>query len=146
MNFICLELHITPVLEIAPQQQIYEGDQLAITCSVDGSQYSTESVNLFLNRGTEILKRGVNKVNHSIVVLASDPAKFECELELGKLVKATSKTISVTGELTGMVEDWFRGVIGEIWTYFLFRKKKCNILLNPTASSGNSATLSEHTF
>lgn len=107
MNFICLELNIMPVLEIAPQQKIYEGDQLAITCSVNRSQYSTEPVHLFLNRGTKILRSGLNKVNHSIVARASDPAKFECELELGKLVKVTSKTISVTGELTGMVEDWF---------------------------------------
>lgn len=107
MNFICLELHITPVLEIAPQQKIYEGDRLTITCSVNRSQYNTESVPLLLNRGTKILSRGVNKVNHSIVALASDPAMFECELELGKMVKVTSKTISVTGELTDMVEDWF---------------------------------------
>lgn len=107
MNFICLELHITPVLEIAPQQKIYEGDQLAITCSVNDSQYSSEPVSLFLNRGNQVLGRGVNKVNHSIVALASDLAKFECELVLGKMLKATSKTISVTGELTGVVEDWF---------------------------------------
>lgn len=107
MNFICLELHITPVLEIAPQQKIYEGDRLAITCSLNDSQYSTEPIHLFLNQGTKILGNGTNKVSHSIVVLASDPAKFECELELRKMVKVTSKTISVTGELTGMVEDWF---------------------------------------
>lgn len=105
MNFICLELYITPVLEIAPQQKIYEGDQLAITCSVNGSLHSTEPVRLFLNQGTKIIGNGVNKVNHSIVALASDSAKFECELELGKMVKVTSKTISVTGELADTVED-----------------------------------------
>lgn len=107
LNFICLELHIAPVLEIAPPQKIYEGDQLAITCSVNGSQRSTESVQLFLNQGTNILRNGSNKINHSIVAMASEPAKFECEMELKKMVKITSKTISVTGELTGMVEDWF---------------------------------------
>lgn len=101
MLFITLnaELAIRPVLEITGPQKIYEGDQLFLTCSVNGSLPSTSYVNLLLKQGTKFLSEGYPKVNHSLVVLAEGQADFKCELEVEHVVKTTSKVIPVAGEL-----------------------------------------------
>ncbi|KAM7009975.1 platelet endothelial cell adhesion molecule isoform 2-T2 [Tautogolabrus adspersus] len=90
------ELSITPVLEIFPQYKIYEGDQLTISCSITNFRYKPENIQLFLSQGTKLLSIGESKVNHSMVALAKDPGEFECGLEMGTLVKAATKTVSVT--------------------------------------------------
>lgn len=99
IDFVSLELSITPVLEISPQYKIYEGDQLNILCTISNFLNSTH---LYLNQGTRLLGSGTTKINHSMVALAQDPGEFECRLEIGnvKLVKVVNKTVSVTGEWT----------------------------------------------
>ncbi|XP_070845429.1 platelet endothelial cell adhesion molecule isoform X1 [Chaetodon trifascialis] len=90
------ELPITVVLEIAPQYKIYEGDQLVILCTMNNFAHSSESVHLYLSQGTRLLSTGSTKVNHSMVAQAKDPGEFECRLEMGNIVKVTTKTVSVT--------------------------------------------------
>ncbi|XP_041820625.1 platelet endothelial cell adhesion molecule isoform X4 [Chelmon rostratus] len=89
------ELPITVVLEIVPQYKIYEGDQLAISCTVSNFLHSSENVHLYLSQGTRLLSIGDTKVNHSMVAQAKDPGEFECRLEMGNVVKVTTKTVSV---------------------------------------------------
>lgn len=89
-----------PVMEIAPQYRIYEGDRLSITCTISKSLYSSQSIHLYLSQGTRLLSHGDTRVNHSMEALAKDPGEFECKLEMGNVVKVAKKTISVTGELT----------------------------------------------
>lgn len=83
---------------------VFEGDQLLLTCSINSSLPSTDSVELILKHGTDILNEGFNEVNYSLVVKAEGPADFQCELELNSVVKKTSNSISVAGELTVKVE------------------------------------------
>lgn len=100
LDFVSLELPITPVLEIAPQDKIYEGDRLAITCAIRNFLHSSESVHLYLSQGTRLLSSGNTKVNHSMIALAKDPGEFECKLEMGNVVKVTTKKVSMAGEMT----------------------------------------------
>lgn len=100
LDFVSLELPIAPVLEIVPQDEIYEGDQLAITCTINNVSHSPASVHLYLSQGTQLLSSGDSKVNHSMVALAKDPGEFECKLEMGNVVKVATKSVAVTGELT----------------------------------------------
>ncbi|XP_075891792.1 platelet endothelial cell adhesion molecule isoform X3 [Nelusetta ayraudi] len=89
------ELAIAPVLEITGPQKIYEGDQLFLTCSINTSLPSTSHANVLLKQGTKLLSKGLLKVNHSLLVLDKDSADFECEVIVKRVVKTTSKNISV---------------------------------------------------
>lgn len=89
-----------PILEIAPQRKIYEGDRLTITCIISNSLHSSESIHLYLSQGTQLLSNGDTKVNHSMIALAKDPGELECKVEIGNVVKVDTKRISVTGKLS----------------------------------------------
>lgn len=88
-----------PILKIAPQHKIYEGDRLTITCVISNF-LNSESIHLYLSQGTQLLSNGDTKVNHSMIALAKDPGEFECKLEMGNVVKVDTKRISVTGKLS----------------------------------------------
>ncbi|XP_034096272.1 platelet endothelial cell adhesion molecule isoform X2 [Gymnodraco acuticeps] len=90
------ELPIVAVLEIFPESKIYEGDKLDIFCSVKNNPRSTESINLYLSQGSQLLSSGYSTVNHSMVALAKDPEEFECRLEMGNVRKFDTKAVSVT--------------------------------------------------
>ncbi|KAM7418466.1 hypothetical protein PAMA_015877 [Pampus argenteus] len=92
-----IEFPVTPFLEISPTHKAYEGDILHISCSIMNFQYGSQTINLYLSQGTQLLSSGDNKtkVNHSMVVLAKDSGEFECRIEMGNVVKVATKTISV---------------------------------------------------
>ncbi|XP_078146429.1 platelet endothelial cell adhesion molecule isoform X2 [Centroberyx gerrardi] len=96
MSVSVKELFITPVLEIIPQQNVYEGDQLGLSCTVRNFQRTSQSISLYLSQGTQLLSIGTTKVNHSMVALAKDSGEFECRLEMGNVVKVATKAVSVT--------------------------------------------------
>uniref|UniRef100_UPI003AABC6BD platelet endothelial cell adhesion molecule isoform X6 n=1 Tax=Centroberyx gerrardi TaxID=166262 RepID=UPI003AABC6BD len=96
MSVSVKELFITPVLEIIPQQNVYEGDQLCLSCTVRNFQRTSQSISLYLSQGTQLLSIGTTKVNHSMVALAKDSGEFECRLEMGNVVKVATKAVSVT--------------------------------------------------
>ncbi|KAM9818803.1 platelet endothelial cell adhesion molecule isoform 2-T2 [Syngnathus typhle] len=91
------ELSITPVLEIFPYSNIYEGDTIDITCTIRNLMPDMHgNVHLYLSRGTQLLSRGDTNVNHSMIALAKDSEEFECRLEMGNVVKVDTKKILVT--------------------------------------------------
>nr|XP_057938699.1 platelet endothelial cell adhesion molecule isoform X2 [Doryrhamphus excisus] len=90
------ELLIMPVLEIFPNNNIYEGDRLDILCTIRNLAYNSGEVHLYLSRGTQLLSRGDTNVNHSMIALAKDSEEFECRLEMGKVIKVDTKTVPVT--------------------------------------------------
>lgn len=104
MHFSCVdvvssELPIRPVLAIFPQNNIYEGDILTITCTISNSLQRSDTVNLFVSQGINLLSAGHTVVNYSLIAVARDPGEFECKLEMGNVVKVVNDTVSVTGEL-----------------------------------------------
>ncbi|XP_029950005.1 platelet endothelial cell adhesion molecule isoform X2 [Salarias fasciatus] len=91
------ELSISPVLEVSPTDQVFEGDRLDLLCTLRSFVHNTEKIQLYLSQGTQLLSTGSTRVNHSMVARASGPTlSFECRLEMGPLFKSATKTISVT--------------------------------------------------
>ncbi|XP_067440385.1 platelet endothelial cell adhesion molecule-like [Thunnus thynnus] len=92
------EYPITLVLDISPTYKIYEGDRLDISCTIINSQHSSQSIQLFLSQGTQLLRSesSKTKVSHNMTALAKNSGEFECRLVMGNVVKVATKTISVT--------------------------------------------------
>ncbi|XP_042253577.1 platelet endothelial cell adhesion molecule isoform X4 [Thunnus maccoyii] len=92
------EYPITLVLDISPTYKIYEGDRLDISCTIIKSQHSSQSIQLFLSQGTQLLRSESTKtkVSHNMTALAKNSGEFECRLVMGNVVKVATKTISVT--------------------------------------------------
>lgn len=105
--FVSLELFPAPVLKIDPLSNIYEGDHLNILCTTSSHVGSSREVHLDLSHGTKLLDRGSPKVNHSMIILAKDTQDFECRQKIDKVVKVTTKNISVTGECLCVYTVWF---------------------------------------
>lgn len=89
---------MVPVLEVAPEHQIFEGDPLSIKCSVSSLQQLPGGVQLYLSQGSRLLGHGASSINHSMVALAQQPPELQCKLEMGSVAKVATKTISVIGE------------------------------------------------
>ncbi|XP_038570366.1 platelet endothelial cell adhesion molecule isoform X3 [Micropterus salmoides] len=96
INVRVKELSISPVLEIFPQYTVYEGDQLNILCNISNLSHNSDSARLYLVQGTKLLSSGGTTINHSMVALAKDPGKFECQLVIGSVEKVTTKQVLVT--------------------------------------------------
>lgn len=92
------EYPITLDLDISPTYKIYEGDRLDILCTIIKSQHSSQSIQLFLSQGTQLLRSESTetKVSHNMTALAKNSGEFECRLVMGNVVKVATKTISVT--------------------------------------------------
>lgn len=130
IDFVDLELPIRPILEVAPQRKIYEGDRLTITCLISNFLHSSESSHLYLSQGTQLLSNGDTKVNHSMIALAKDPGEFECKLEMGNVVKVDTKKISVTGKLSIQRPAFFQFKIAltiSLWKLYLKGPKTDNM-------------------
>nr|XP_043884000.1 platelet endothelial cell adhesion molecule isoform X3 [Solea senegalensis] len=141
------ELSIRPVLEIFPQDKVYEGDQLSITCNIRNALYSPENtpIDLYLSLGTKLLSSGKNKVNHTMVALAKDPGDFECRLEKGHVEKVITKMVSVTElfsspTLTMNPADVFKGEVmsltckSESYASERINKEELTYTLEPSVS------------
>uniref|UniRef100_H3DJF7 Platelet endothelial cell adhesion molecule n=1 Tax=Tetraodon nigroviridis TaxID=99883 RepID=H3DJF7_TETNG len=98
VNVSVTELPIEPVLVVAPEQQIFEGDTLSIDCSISSLQWSQGNVSVFLSQANHLLAYGTNRVQLSLLVRAGDTADLECTMEVGRVTKAVSKRVPV-GEL-----------------------------------------------
>lgn len=95
---VSTEFTITPVLEIYPESDIYEGDSLNVTCTIRNHLFSIGRGDLYLSQGTKLLRTGASVVTYPMVAQSHHSGDFECRLEVGSVEKVTSKRISVTGE------------------------------------------------
>lgn len=98
MTRMYLELLAWPVLAMTGPDNIYEGDQLLISCRIDGFLPNPDKTKVSLTQGTSLLIEGSTKVNHSLVVLTKGQSEINCTLRVGSLEKTDPKTISVSGE------------------------------------------------
>ncbi|CAL8356515.1 unnamed protein product [Boreogadus saida] len=86
------ELSFRPVLEIRPVAEVFEGDQLSVSCRPEGNVPG--GLLLILTHGTQLLGSGTDHVNSSIT--AKDSGEIECSFEVGNVPKKATKTLSVT--------------------------------------------------
>ncbi|KAK0154225.1 Platelet endothelial cell adhesion molecule [Merluccius polli] len=89
------ELSVKPILEISPGQKIFEGDQLSISCKLEGYYPNPDGISLVLNHGEQLLSTGQTEVNHSMAVFVQDSGELECRMEMGQAVKTANVTLSV---------------------------------------------------
>ncbi|XP_014895589.1 platelet endothelial cell adhesion molecule isoform X1 [Poecilia latipinna] len=90
------ELSIEPVLKISPQDNVYEGDTLNITCSVSNSTKGYQAGELFLSQDTELLESGETYIHVNWTAHARTPVlTIRCQMDLGDVEKVVSKTVSV---------------------------------------------------
>ncbi|KAM4584611.1 platelet endothelial cell adhesion molecule isoform 2-T2 [Odontesthes bonariensis] len=89
------ELSITPVLEISPQDNIYEGDRLSITCTVSDFHQSSLNTELILSQENLMLSRGNWYVNYSMIAPTSATHTFQCMLMVGSVRKVDTKSVPV---------------------------------------------------
>ncbi|XP_043969212.1 platelet endothelial cell adhesion molecule isoform X2 [Gambusia affinis] len=91
------ELSIEPVLKISPQDNVYEGDTLNITCSVSNVTKDHQAGELFLSQDTELLKSGRTSIHVNWTAHARTPMlTIKCLLYLRDVEKVVNKTVSVS--------------------------------------------------
>lgn len=100
-GFSSTELSIEPVLKISPQDNVYEGDTVNITCSVSNVTKDYQAGELLLSQDTELLKSGKTSIHVNWTAHARTPMlTIKCRLYLRDVVKVVNKTVSVSGEQT----------------------------------------------
>uniref|UniRef100_A0A8C5CKJ1 Ig-like domain-containing protein n=1 Tax=Gadus morhua TaxID=8049 RepID=A0A8C5CKJ1_GADMO len=87
------ELSFRPLLEIRPVAEVFEGDQLSVSCRPEGNSNIPGGLLLLLTHGTQLLGSGVDHVNSSIT--AKESGEIECSFEVGNVPKKATKNISV---------------------------------------------------
>lgn len=83
---------------VTPAQQIFEGDDLTIECTISSLENYSGNTSLELSQGTRFLGRGVSRVSRRTRVLFQEMEEFECGLKTGNVVKRVTKRVNVTGE------------------------------------------------
>ncbi|KAM9792166.1 platelet endothelial cell adhesion molecule [Neosynchiropus ocellatus] len=90
------ELDIRPVLEINPRDEIYEGDQLNLTCTFVTTRSHVDTVVLNLWHKSRAVSYGDHRIDYSMNVTAEDSGEFMCRLIMGRTRKSAKKLVSVT--------------------------------------------------
>nr|XP_046258529.1 platelet endothelial cell adhesion molecule isoform X3 [Scatophagus argus] len=148
VNVSVTELPITTVLKISPQQKIYEGDQLSISCTISGFVPLSRNFSLYLIQGHRLLNTGGTELKHSMIAQAKDSGEFECklEIEIGNIVKITTETVTVT-ELFSVptltmspaevfqMENMTLTCKSERYAYEILRKEELTYTLDPPQST-----------
>ncbi|XP_053713578.1 uncharacterized protein pecam1b isoform X2 [Synchiropus splendidus] len=95
VTVLVTDLGISPVLEINPLGEIYEGDQLNLSCTYVTSLNHGDKIVLNLWHGSKPLSYGGNRIDYSMTVMAEDSREFECWLIMGTIHKSDKKLVSV---------------------------------------------------
>uniref|UniRef100_A0A8C6TLM5 Platelet endothelial cell adhesion molecule n=1 Tax=Neogobius melanostomus TaxID=47308 RepID=A0A8C6TLM5_9GOBI len=85
-------MFITPVMNILPSPEVYEGDLIEVVCRVVGAH---EDVYVFLIKDRKILKRMPVSLSHRFRPQEGDSGELVCKAEWKALQKETYQTITV---------------------------------------------------
>ncbi|XP_042247584.1 platelet endothelial cell adhesion molecule isoform X1 [Thunnus maccoyii] len=85
-------LYISPIMNVLPSLNVYEGDVIEVVCKVVNPPMNTE---VFLTRDRRILQKAKVSFSHRFKVLEGDSGDLVCKAEWGNVQKETSKTITV---------------------------------------------------
>uniref|UniRef100_A0A3B4AW25 Platelet endothelial cell adhesion molecule n=1 Tax=Periophthalmus magnuspinnatus TaxID=409849 RepID=A0A3B4AW25_9GOBI len=106
-------MNITPVMNILPSAEVYEGEVIEVVCKVVGVDMN---VDVFLIKDRKILKRASVSLSHRFRTQEGDSGELVCKAEWGSLQKETYHTITVNEliskpRLTVEPPDLFEGDI-----------------------------------
>ncbi|KAK7939696.1 hypothetical protein WMY93_003022 [Mugilogobius chulae] len=86
-------MSISPIMNILPSSEVYEGDVMEVVCKVVGTW--NLDVDVFLIKGKRILRKARSSLSHRFRPQAGDSGELVCKAESGALQKETYKTIKV---------------------------------------------------
>ncbi|XP_070703754.1 platelet endothelial cell adhesion molecule [Pempheris klunzingeri] len=85
-------LHISPVMNVLPSQEVFEGDIMEVVCKVVSP---LKNIEVFLTRGRSILKQAPVGLSHQFTVQEGDSGELVCKAEWGNVHKETYLPITV---------------------------------------------------
>lgn len=88
-------LYISPVMNVLPSTEVFEGDKVKIICKVVNPP---KNVEVFLTRNKRILKKTPDGLVHEFTAQDGDSGEFVCKAEWGSVQKETYQTITVKGK------------------------------------------------
>lgn len=93
---LCLaELFISPIMNVLPSAEVYEGEIIEVVCKVVNPP---KNVEVFLTRDRRILKQAPVSLSHRFIAKEGDSGELVCKAEWGNVHKETYKTITVKGK------------------------------------------------
>lgn len=95
MSFSPVGLYISPVMNVLPSPNVYEGDILEIYCRVVSSLNNTE---VFLTKDRRILKKAPVSLSHRFTAQEGDSGEFVCKAVWGSMQKETYQKVRVKGK------------------------------------------------
>lgn len=95
-SVLCLAvLHISPVMNVLPSPEVFEGDIMEVVCKVVNPP---KDIEVFLTRDSRILKQALVSLSHQFTVKEGDSGELVCKAQWGSLQKETRLSITVKGK------------------------------------------------
>lgn len=88
-------LFISPIMNVLPSTDVYEGDVLEVVCKVVSPP---QTVEVFLKKDRSILKQAQISLSHRFTAQDGDSGVLVCKAEWGNVQKETNQTIIVKGK------------------------------------------------
>ncbi|XP_068584104.1 platelet endothelial cell adhesion molecule isoform X2 [Cebidichthys violaceus] len=89
---IVKELYISPIMNVLPSTEVFEGEVMEVVCKVVNPP---KNIDVFLTRDRRILKKAPVGLSHRFTAQEGDSGKLVCKAEWGNVQKETNKTITV---------------------------------------------------
>ncbi|XP_028267630.1 platelet endothelial cell adhesion molecule [Parambassis ranga] len=87
-------LNISPIMNVLPSSDVYEGDIMEVICKVFGSP--VRNIEVFLTKNKKVLKQvQATALSHQFTAQADDSGELVCKAEWGNVQKETYQTITV---------------------------------------------------
>ncbi|XP_019958544.1 platelet endothelial cell adhesion molecule [Paralichthys olivaceus] len=86
------ELQISPIMNVLPSPNVFEGDVIEVVCKVVNS---VKNVEVFLTRDRRILKNARVSLSHRFTAQEGDSGELVCKAERGNVQKETYQIITV---------------------------------------------------
>lgn len=92
---LCLAgLNISPVMNVLPSRNVYEGDVMEVVCKLVDPPSNTE---VFLTKDRRILKKAPVSLSYRFTALEGDSGELACKAEWGNAQKEFTVNITVKG-------------------------------------------------
>ncbi|XP_033501827.1 platelet endothelial cell adhesion molecule isoform X1 [Epinephelus lanceolatus] len=104
-------LYISPIMNVLPSREVFEGDVIEVVCKVVSP---LRNIEVFLTKDSRVLKQAPVSLSHRFTAEEGDSGKLVCKAEWGNVQKESSLTITVKElyskpQLTVTPTDIFEG-------------------------------------
>ncbi|XP_054463241.1 platelet endothelial cell adhesion molecule isoform X3 [Anoplopoma fimbria] len=92
IHIIVKALFISPIMNVLPSPDVYEGEVIEVVCKVVSP---LKDIEVFLTMGSRILKRAPLSLIHRLITQEGDSGKLTCKAEWGNVQKEKHQIITV---------------------------------------------------